>query len=131
MSNLKDRRTSRPDVGRFSGTTVRLSRLGITVAILLGLAGDPLFAQAVPPAPAHDFPNLNVGPTCRSASDRQKCMEDEQTARGQLAKEWGQFAGGDKTSCTQTVSDIAGSQSYVELLTCLEMARDAKKLPKE
>ena len=130
MSNL-DRRTLRSNVCRLSGRTVRLSCLGITVATLLGLTGDRLFAQAVPPAPAHDFPNLNVGPTCRSASDRQKCMEDEQTARGQLLKEWGQFAGSDKTSCTQTVSDIAGSQSYVELITCLEMARDAKKLPKE
>jgi hypothetical protein len=82
-------------------------------------------------AEARDFPNLNVGPNCRSASDRQKCMADEQTAREQLVREWEQFARGDKASCTQTVSDIAGSQSYVELLTCLEMARDARKLPKE
>ncbi len=82
-------------------------------------------------AEARDFPNLNVGPNCRSASDRQKCMEGEQSAREQLAKEWGQFATGDKASCTQTVSAIPGSESYVELLTCLEMARDARKLPKE
>jgi hypothetical protein len=28
------------------------------------------------------------------------------------------------------VGDIAGSQSYVELLTCLQMAKDVKGLPK-
>ena len=28
------------------------------------------------------------------------------------------------------VSDPAGPQSYVELLTCLQMAKDVKSLPK-
>jgi hypothetical protein len=46
-------------------------------------------------------------------------------------REWVQFATGDKASCTQAVSAIPGPESYVELLTCLEMARDARKLPKE
>jgi hypothetical protein len=80
-------------------------------------------------AVAHDFPKRDVGPNCRSASNQQRCMADEQEARGQLVREWGQIAAGDKTSCTQTVTDIAGAQSYVELLTCLEMARDVRKLP--
>jgi hypothetical protein len=29
------------------------------------------------------------------------------------------------------VTDLVGSQSYVELLTCLQMARDVKSLPKQ
>jgi hypothetical protein len=29
------------------------------------------------------------------------------------------------------LSDMTGFQSYVEVLTCLEMDEDAKKLPKE
>jgi hypothetical protein len=28
------------------------------------------------------------------------------------------------------VGDVAGLQSYVELLTCLQMAKDVKSLPK-
>jgi hypothetical protein len=36
----------------------------------------------------------------------------------------------DRTRCTQ-VSSMRGFQSYVELLRCLEMARDARKLPKD
>ena len=88
-------------------------------------------ASQPPAGMARDFPRLDVGPTCRSASDRQRCLDEEGAAREQLAKSWEQFAGGDRTSCTQTVSSIAGAESYVELLTCLQMARDARKLPKE
>ena len=29
------------------------------------------------------------------------------------------------------VNDIAGTQSYVELLSCLQNAKDAKSLPKD
>ena len=45
-----------------------------------------------------------------------------------VAQEWPQFAMPDKTYCTRT-TESGGSSSYVELLTCLELARDAKKLP--
>jgi hypothetical protein len=31
----------------------------------------------------------------------------------------------------QTETDVAGVRSYVELLTCLQIAKDAKSLPKE
>jgi hypothetical protein len=59
----------------------------------------------------------------------QNCVADEQGAQQQLAKEWAQFAKSDKASCTEEVSGF--EPSYVELLACLEAARDAKQVPQE
>jgi hypothetical protein len=53
------------------------------------------------------------------------CFDDEKTAREQLVKEWRQFSGSDKTSCTDQTEYY--HPSYVELLSCLEIARDANK----
>ena len=39
-----------------------------------------------------------------------------------------QFAPAVQNECTQ-LSSMKGFQSYVELLTCLQMTQDAKKLP--
>jgi hypothetical protein len=58
------------------------------------------------------------------------CAADEEGARGELAKRWAQFAPAERTQCTE-LSSMAGFQSYVELLTCLEMGSDAKKLRNE
>jgi hypothetical protein len=46
-------------------------------------------------------------------------------------KDWEQFAPDIKTTCRQEATDIAGIRSYVELLTCLQIAREAAKLPKQ
>ena len=90
---------------------------------------------------ADDVPTLNVQTVCRgiaqqSASPAEKgapdlsldrCIKSEQAVREQLVKEWATFAPADKASCTR--SDRAGGEpSYTDLLTCLEMARDVRKL---
>lgn len=55
----------------------------------------------------------------------QKCVNDEQQARQQLQKQWSQFRPLDRASCTaDTRSD--GTPSYVELLTCLQIAKEAR-----
>jgi hypothetical protein len=85
------------------------------------------------------LPSLNVKPSCEAAADRTameqvpganvrdtaSCMRDENEARDQLAKEWAQFSPGDQKSCT-LITKTGGIPSYVELLVCLEMNRDAK-----
>jgi hypothetical protein len=58
-------------------------------------------------------------------------MTDEQKARDQLTKEWEGYASALRSRCTGETMSIAGIQSYVELLTCLQVTRDAGKLPKE
>ena len=79
----------------------------------------------------YDVPTYNLSPSCRSetstaASDR-SCMQNEQQARDALQQQWSQFAAADKANCLQ-VEETAGAPSYVELLTCLQMAVAAKKL---
>jgi hypothetical protein len=89
-------------------------------------------------AVADPVPTFNVEPSCRQAAsgdigikqDMSVCLEDENGAREQLVKEWGGFAPADRGLCTR-LSRTGGTPTYTELLVCLEMARDARKLPKE
>jgi hypothetical protein len=83
---------------------------------------------------ADEVPKLDVTATCRAESNQapssmQACMKDEQSARDQLIQQWAKFATSDKIDCTRT-TESGGSSSYVELLTCLQLARDAKNLPR-
>jgi hypothetical protein len=55
------------------------------------------------------------------------CMEDEKEARTQLMNRWTQFAPADKARCVSE-STMGGDPTYTELLTCLEVATDARKL---
>ena len=48
------------------------------------------------------------------------CTKDEADAKNELEKRWPQFGASDKQICVGE-SSIGDSQSYVELLTCLEM----------
>jgi hypothetical protein len=89
-------------------------------------------------AAADGVPKLNVQPTCKAAAagiiglqqDIQSCLQSEQSYRDQLVKEWNQFRADDRTSCTR-LTTMSGGGTYTELLTCLEMRRDARKLPTE
>jgi hypothetical protein len=78
-------------------------------------------------------PKLDFEPICReSASDSQKvsiCIDDERAARDQLTAQWSEFNATDRTRCVRPLT-INRSASYVEVLTCLEMERYARKLPK-
>jgi hypothetical protein len=83
-------------------------------------------------------PNLDVGPSCRAAADGSlglnlsldNCLKAEQDARAQVVKEWSEFTAGDRTTCVG-LSTLGAQATYTELLTCLELMRDARKLPKE
>ena len=57
------------------------------------------------------------------------CVEGENRTRDNLAEQWATFPAADRAYC---VAAIRGFEpTYTELLTCLEMARDVKKLPRE
>jgi hypothetical protein len=86
-------------------------------------------------AVADRVPNFDPARSCRAAASLtpaslDSCLGDERKARDQLGGQWTQFAPADRTNCTQ-VTETGGYPSYVELLTCLEMARDAKNLPRD
>ena len=84
---------------------------------------------------ADNVPTLKVEPSCKAAGaaglmmgrTTESCMNDEKTAREELVKNWSSFSGDDKSHCLSMVS-TGGGPSYVELLSCLEMSRDAKKI---
>jgi hypothetical protein len=49
------------------------------------------------------------------------CAKDETDAKNDLDKRWPEFDASDKRACVAE-SSIGDAQSYVELLTCLEMS---------
>jgi hypothetical protein len=80
-------------------------------------------------AAADDLPTYNLSPSCRGetttqAGDR-SCLSDEQRAHDTLLQQWSKFSAVDRANCLN-VEEVGGAPSYVELLTCLQMAAPAK-----
>ena len=106
-----------------------ISRLAMAVLPIL-LVSSPV-AQA-----ASEVPDLDIGRSCRAAAtaehraDRSEdaCRRDENRARDELQRKWPGFAAAEQARCT-SLSHRGGSPSYVELLTCLEVAKQANHLP--
>jgi hypothetical protein len=90
--------------------------------------GSQLFITVAEGVPAFD-----TTPGCRRAvtvmpGSFEACMSDEQGARATLAAQWESFAASDRATCAQNET-VGGAPSYVELLTCLQMAKAARTLP--
>jgi hypothetical protein len=88
-------------------------------------------ATFTPVAVSDTVPKFDIARECRfegasgdSSVDYDRCSADEGAALGQLQNTWTQFTGGDKKSCIASTT-IGGFESYVELMICLQMARDA------
>jgi hypothetical protein len=80
-------------------------------------------------------PQLDLEPSCRAAErtglngrSREACMNEENTARATLNDKWKDFTAAQQARCGSLVR-MGGPPSYVELLTCLEMAEQAQKIP--
>jgi hypothetical protein len=118
----------RLDAGRYLCCTCHHCRenemlLHLPIAILASLPLTPV---------ADTVPKFDIVRGCEAEGDtqalRKKCADDEAEARDQLPPEWAQFDARDKATCLSE-ANIDSTPSYVELLTCLEMARDVKKSP--
>jgi hypothetical protein len=80
-------------------------------------------------------PTLQVGPSCEAAGrgavvlgrNKEACLGDETTAQDTLKQNWSKYPGTDKTTCIGMTS-TGGPASYVELLSCLEILREAKSI---
>jgi hypothetical protein len=87
---------------------------------------------------ADSVPKFDIERTCRPASaaailpgrDSSACQRDEQGARTKLEQDWPQYSAAQRSHCTGFVA-LDRAPSYVELLTCLEIAKQAKELPEE
>jgi hypothetical protein len=92
-----------------------------------------VMATLSPVAVSDTVPNFDVAKECRfeggSTADIDRCHQDETTALEQLKANWAQFTGVDKSTC-HSLATVGGFASYVELLTCLEMAREANNTDK-
>jgi hypothetical protein len=98
----------------------------------------------MPIAIADSVPVLNVEQVCAGiaqqggvtfhdpaiAKEKKNCLDSEREVRNEIAKQWSTFSAADRTSCVNE-SKMGGESSYTELLTCLEMARDVRKMRSE
>jgi hypothetical protein len=98
----------------------------VLVALLLGVTA----AQA-----ADGVPKLDMRPGCRAAvqagavvnRDLNTCLRSENAALDKLKEGWKNFVAEDRTRCIN-LTQMGGPPSYVEVLTCVEMARDARQI---
>lgn len=89
---------------------------------------------------ADSIPRLDTSLSCKSAGaaavmggqkgarNEAACEQDEKDAHTKLEQDWSSYSGPEQARCVR-ISTLGGSPSYVELLTCLEMAKAAKQLP--
>jgi hypothetical protein len=88
-----------------------------------------IIATLSPIAISDTVPKFDIARECRFESDSSnavdRCARDEADARQQLETEWPQFVRADRSACLGEAT-IGGFASYVDLLICLEMARDAR-----
>jgi len=110
----------------------------VTRAAALTLMPALIFAASVP-ADARDgrVPQLNVQALCkaRSAGDRlmqlpesqsvADCVRDETDAKQKLSTAWSATSGAVRGRCKGEAAAL-GTRSYVDLLTCIQMAADVK-----
>lgn len=90
-----------------------------------------LFPLAI--AVSDAVPRYNIEPTCKGGLDSpglnerySRCISEENEARKKLEGNWSRYPAGDRAVCARTAAMASGS--YVELLTCLEMDAEARKL---
>ena len=89
-------------------------------------------------ARSDDVPTLDVNPVCHGIAMQgeleaglqqtsfQQCVQSEQAVRDEIKKEWSTFTTPDKTHCV-ALAKTGGESSYT-VITCMEMARDVRKL---
>jgi len=81
---------------------------------------------------------FNVERTCRPAAvagvmpgrDASACQRDENDARDKLDRQWAGYSATQRRHCAGFV-ELDSAPSYVELLTCLEIAKQSTELPAE
>ena len=83
---------------------------------------------------ADRVPNFNIEPICREVAGRayaphykETCLRKEREAEEQLRQKWATFRASDRSYCTKLAS-LGGVPSYVELLTCLDVAQSAARV---
>ena len=86
-----------------------------------------------PIAVSDSVPQFDIVRECRFEGDSiasfDRCSKDEAAALSELKTNWAKFGSVARKTCI-TATTVGGFTSYVELLTCLEMARDVARTDK-
>lgn len=97
-----------------------------------------LLLAAVSTAAAQQPPQFDAKPGCEAGArtgisdkpDAEACLRGELKARDDLKVQWTQFSAADKQRCVAK-THMGGPPSYVEVLTCLELARDVARMRRD
>src|SRR5215470_11524775 len=135
----------------FSKTKIALSAAMILSAALPTSAAKkhhrviqahPAIYNNAQAARSDQYPVLNVAPVCHGIATQSsleaglrntsfdECMKGEQSDREAMIKKWSTFNSDDKRHCIAETT-MGGESSYTDLVTCLEMSRDVRKLHSE
>lgn len=96
----------------------------------LPLAGFlALVLTAAPARAAEGVPDFDIAKTCQSAAQanvsdqasQDGCLRSERAAHKEIERRWGEFPASAKSQCEKQF-EAGGSPSYVEMVTCLELA---------
>ena len=127
----------------FSKTKIALSA-AMVLSIAFPASAESKHHRHVHPvifdtARSDQIPVLDVNPVCHGIAMQgeleaglqqtsfQQCVQSEQATRDEIKKHWSSFSTADKGDCV-ALAKTGGESSYTELLTCMEMARDVRKL---
>ena len=80
-------------------------------------------------------PTLQVDTSCEAAGrgavmlgrNKEACLADETAAQDTMKQNWSKYSADDKTMCVG-MERAGGPASYVELVSCLEIMRDARDI---
>lgn len=83
---------------------------------------------------ADKVPEFDVTASCKEvagfglalAHNPEHCIKDENTARAELQQKWSTYPAAERSRCV--AETMIGSPSYVDILTCLEMTKEAEAL---
>jgi hypothetical protein len=108
-------------------------KIALTAAVILGAASAALAKDSGPP-------NIDIQKICRESSnalsgltgndnqDFDACVNDEQAAREQLAKDWANYPAPAKSACIKPNEYLP---SYVEWQSCVDLTRDVIKMRRD
>jgi hypothetical protein len=76
---------------------------------------------------AEQVPKFDLRSICEG---NEGCLRGEAAARNQLAEQWAQFPAAERDRCVRLTTS-SRMPSYVQVITCLEMARSARQSSEE
>ncbi|NEU97486.1 hypothetical protein [Bradyrhizobium uaiense] len=100
----------------------RMQKFIFSIVVITAASWSIAQAAAADRVPPFDIVR-NCGAEVAAAGTESvaSCTKDETDAMNELDKRWTEFSASNKQACVEEAS-LGGEQSYVELLTCLEMS---------